>query len=411
MDELKTLLKEISSDNPSPIKRIRATSSPVTRRVERERKFHKVQDIVRKTELPHFMNKNGFTRPKAKAEFEPDFVSSTSAKSSRACSVASQRDTHETRVMLVEKRRAPIVGNGMANRASSKGRLVQGVMHDGVYGNGNSKMKDERERVSDPVHGVKDIRETKPCERRSVPQENGFREDNGIRRVMEKRLVQSRWRQPQVAESVYRGVQERLVQSQERFEKRIVEVRGCAPQQVMHNGHAVVREQLVKEVVENGLPSPEMNGHESLRRNAVVPGREQNNHKDANGRATPAKQKRDAEEFHVPPRALSNGKVTGTEIAGRGSAHLRGPAAHLASNGHKMITEDLRRKPTQQMEDQTRDYALSNGAEKLKNRQPGRGHQLYFLRTESVGCVALAALNSRKPFAFVQLYFYSTYKT
>lgn len=370
MDELKTLLKEISSDNPSPIRRNNATSSTVTRRGERESRPHKVQDIVKKTEILHSMNKNGIVRPKAKAEFEPDFVSSTSANTSRPCSAASQRDTRETRVMLVEKGRTPIVGNGMANRASSKGRLVNGVTHDGFYGNGNTKVEVERERTSD-VYEVKDIREAKIYERRSVPQENGLREDNGIRRVMEKRLVQSRWTQPQVAENVYRGVQERLVQNQERFEKRTVEVRGCAPQQVIHNGHVVVREQLVKEIVENGLPFPEMNGHENRRRNAVMPGREQNNYKDANGKVRSVKQKRDAEESHVPQRALSNGKFASTEIAERESAQPRGPAVHPASNGHKMTPEDLRRRPMQQMDDQTRDYALANGGEKLKNRQPG----------------------------------------
>ncbi|KAG0604761.1 hypothetical protein M758_9G005600 [Ceratodon purpureus] len=372
MDELKTLLKEISSDNPSPIRRNQVTRSPVTgRRVERESKPLKVQAFVKKTELLHSMNKNGITRPKVKADFEPDFVSSTSANTSRACSVASQRDTRETRVMLMEKGRAPIVGNGSAKRASSRGRLVHGVVHDGFYGNGNTKVKGERERDSDRVNEVNDIRETNTYERRSEPQENGFREDNGIRRVMEKRLVQSRWTPPQVAENVYRGVQERLVQSQERFEKRTVEVRGCAPQQVIHNGHAVVREQLVKEVVENGLPSPEMNGHDSLRRNAATPGREQNIHKDANGKVTPVKEKRNDEEFHVPQRTLSNGKFATNGNGERGSAQPRGPPAHHASNGHKMITEDLRRRPMQQMEDQTRDYALSNGAEKLKSaRQP-----------------------------------------
>ena len=369
MDELKTLLKEISSDNPSPIRRNHVTSAPVTR-TERESKSHKVQDIVKKTELLHSMNKNGVTRPRAKAEFEPDYVSSTSANTSRACSVASQRDTRETRVMLVEKGRAPILGNGMANRAGSKGLLDHGVVHDGFCGNGNTKVKGERGRASDPVYEEKDIRET-VYERRSVPQENGFREDNGIRRVMEKRLVQSRWTQPQVAENVYRGVQERLVQSQERFEKRTVEVRGCAPQQVIQNGHAVVREQLVKEVVENGLPSPEMNGYESSRRNAVMPDREQNDYEDTNGKLTPIKQKRDAEEFPVPKRPLSNGKFPNSEITERGSAQPRGPAAHPVSNGHKMTTEDLRRRPMQQVGEQSRDYALSNGGKKLKNLQPG----------------------------------------
>lgn len=367
MDELKTLLREISIDNPSPFRRNRVTSSPVTRKVERVIKPHNVQDIVKKTELICLMNKNGARGRKAKAEFEADFVSSTliSANSSRACSVTSRRDTRETRMVMVENGRAPVVEDG---NLSGNGQLGHGVMHDRFHGNGNANVKGAREGASDPIVNrtfeISDLRETKTYERRNVPQENGFREDNGIKRVLEKRFVQSRWTQQQAAEYSTRSVQESL-------EKRTVEVRGCAPHQVIHSGQAVIREQLVREVVENGLPSPELNGHGSFRKNAVTPIRDRNNHNDANGKVTPVRQKKDVQESYVPQHGLPNGKAVGNEIAERPSVRQRGLAAHAAGNGHKMTTEDLRRRPTQQIEDHTREYALSNGTEKSRNRQPG----------------------------------------
>lgn len=357
MEELKTLLREISSENPSPFSRKHATSSRVTtRKVERDIKpGHNVQDIVKKTELLCSMNKNGAVRAKPKAAFEADFVSSTSisANSSRACSVTSRRDKRETRVVMVENGKA----DGMV---STNGQFDHG---DRFHGNGNANVKDERQR--DPVVNrtfeVRDVRETKTYERRNAPQENGFREDNGVRRVLEKRLVQSRWTQQQAAEFSSRSVQERL-------EKRTVEVRGCAPQ-VIQSGHQVIREQLVKEVLENGLPSPEKNGHGSFRKIAVTPIRDRNNHNDTNGKVTPVKQRKDAQESYAPQQVLPNGKPAANEIA---SVRPRGPAAHAAAgNGHKMISEDLRRRPMQQMEDHTREYALLNGTEKLRNRQPG----------------------------------------
>jgi len=311
------------------------------------------------------MNKNGAIRAKAKAELETDFVS-ISANSSRACSVTSRRDTRETRVVIVENGRAPVVGDGVV---SGNGQLDHGDMRDRFYGNGNANVKDERAIASDPIINrtfeARDKRETKTHERRNVCQENGFREDNGIRRVLEKRLVQSRWTQQQAAAYSSWSVQERL-------ERRTVEVRGCAPHQVIHSGQAVIREQLVKEVVENGLPSPELNGHGSFRENAVTPIKDRNNQHDANGRVTPVRQKNDSQESYVPQQRLPNGKPAANEIAGRSSVRERGSvAAHVAGNGHKMTMEDPRKRPMLQLEDHTREYAPSNGTEKLKNRQPG----------------------------------------
>ncbi|XP_024373291.2 uncharacterized protein [Physcomitrium patens] len=344
MDELKKLLREISSEsNQIPLRKLElaAVSSMITRNAEREIELHNVQDIV---------------------------------------------------------------------KTSSDDQLDHKAMHYRCYGNGNSRTQDGRERVAYPVseidYKVKDSSKTNKYEKRNLRQENGFIAHDKVKRVLEKRLPQNKWVQQQSAENVRKGTQERF--------QRTAETMDCAPNQVLDDGHAVLREHLVKGGVKNRLHSPEINGNGIVRKGVVIPEREWKTCNYEIGNETPFRQREDGQEF--PAQQIhSNG-----ELDRNGIAHNEAdqpwmlqqvvenckPAVNKVSgevvrpggprsNGHiNSMGNSMRRRPVHQVKDQTRYSEHLNERERLRYRKPGSPH---FYKSWTKGDLDLDAVEDQVP--------------
>nr|PNR51123.1 hypothetical protein PHYPA_010309 [Physcomitrium patens] len=354
MDDRKTLLSVVGGDHSNSPRRKLVTSSRITQNVNMEGSLPKFQDEAKKTKLLSSMrNKSDATKLTTASVSS----SSVSTDTSGSRSETSQKDTCKVNVVMVKKGRTHVIGNDVVDEPNAEVQRDYRVVHERFNANDNTRLmgveKNSSDQVEDTVNTARGMRETKTYEKRDVFHENSFREDDGIKRALQKRLAQSRWTQ-HTRENDCVGVKERL-------EKRTVEVRGCTPQQIIHRGCGVLREQLVKEVVENGLPFLELNGNASFRRSTINPHRERIIHEGDNDKRRLMQLKRVPHELSVPQQVLSNENLFTNDVA-EGDVQPRGHATHVGNNGHAVTTKHLCRKPKlQRAEIQARVSGPSNG--------------------------------------------------
>ena len=383
MDELKTLLREIDSENLSPRRTAQEFSvkkqNPIlTAASYRDQSMVYVDN---QSELLCAKDRYDPTKPQIKTGFEPQFASITSISpdSSTTCSQASQRVQNDTRVVLVGKGKTHAVREHM-----ERGKTGNVQLGHHKTSNGKSNLNrvrkarrtiKNRNRTSHQVIDIghensRGIRKEKLSVRRSIPDEVAHegkgdpgKRSNGNRRVPK-----------QTAERGHEGIRERL-------EKRTVEVRGCAPHQILHKGHTVVREISAKgTMVEDSIASfSPTNDHKSIRKGVDEgsAGRwvTQEVMKTSCDNTPSQKQ---CLENQSPKCAASDGSsaqdghVFNQENLERRTAKRSWASPHAGSDGgHVVVLESLERKTVRRVENQARDLAHSKDCQKMTSGQPG----------------------------------------
>lgn len=383
MDELKTLLREIDSEKLSPRRAapefpVKKQNPTLTAASYRDQSKDYVDD---QSELLYATDRYDPTKPQIKTGFEPQFASITSISpdSSTTCSQSSQRVQNDTRVVLVGKGKTHAVREHMECGTTGNVQLGHHKTSNGKS-NLNRVRKarrtiKNRNRTSHQVIDIghensRGIRKEKLSARRSIPDEVAHegKDDLG------KRSNGSRWVPKQTAERGHEGIRERL-------EKRTVEVRGCAPHQILHKGHTVVREISAKGImVEDSIASfSPTNDHKSVRKGVDEgsAGRWVTQEAVKVSCDKTASQKQSLENQSSECAASDgssapDGHVVIQENLERRTAKRGWASPHAGSDGgHLVVLESLERKTVRRVENQARDLAHSKDCQKMTSGQPG----------------------------------------
>jgi hypothetical protein len=378
MDELKTLLREIDSEKSSPRRTAPELSVKKQNPTYRDQSKDYVDD---QSESVYATDRYDPTKPQIKTGFEPQFASiaSISPDSSTTYSQASQRVQNDTRVVLVGKGKTHAVREHTGCGTTGNVQLGHHKTSNGKS-NLNRVRKARRtiknrnrtsHQVIDIGHGnSRGIRKEKLSARRTIPGEVAHEgiDDLG------KRSNGSRWVPKQTAERGHEGIRERL-------EKRTVEVRGCAPHQILHKGHTVVRDISAKGImVEDSIASfSPTNDHKSVRKGVDEgsAGRWVTQEVVKVSCDKTASQKQSLEnqssECAASDRSSApDGHVVIQENLERRTAKRGWASPHAGSDGgHLVVLESLERKTVRRVENQARDLAHSKDCQKMTSGQPG----------------------------------------
>lgn len=393
MDDLKTLLREIDSENlrprrtapKFPVKKLKPMSTAVSYR-------DGPKDYV--GDQSAFLYATGRydpTKPRIKTGFEPQFASNTSISpdSSTACSQASQRVQNDTRVVLVGKGKPHTVRVHMECGKTGKVQLDNHKTSNGKS-NLNRVRKarraiKNRHRTSHQVinFGHEDppgIRKEKPSARKNTPDEVAHEGKDDLGKMSNG----SRWVPKQTAEERgHEGIREKL-------EKRTAEVRGCAPHQIFHKGHTVVREISGKGmVVEDRIASfsPTTNDHNAVTRKRIDEGSagrrwvtEEVMKVSHDINSTSQKQSLENQSLECVASdgtSAPDGRVAIQENLDRRTTQRGWASPHPGiDGGHLVVLQSLERKTVRRVENRARDLAHSKECQKMTSGQPGWKTQL-----------------------------------
>lgn len=345
MDDLKTLLREISNDYPSPPRRTLVINNAV-----RERKFSTKgnpfedkaqQSIERRSESRKETTGNGSIKAQVKTGFDPQFVSSTSIS------------------------------------ANSSGALSQDSLE--VSYSGTNMIRD------------RSVKRAFDEKRESAPRQVAHAV---VKERLEKRILETGRAPQQVAQDAHDI--DKLTKTSEI---------GNAPHQVSHNGYTLGRDTLQQMQVDNGWTHQEIVQKDLVRMNLDkkrgerlwIPhgvGLDDQNQVRNDLKTRPGESGlqslRDPHDSHdVVRKSVEMQIIEGT---------VEGDTYHIASDEHRIVTESADRTTLQNgnegkssiresldwkirrsQEDQGRNLKRSGGSEKLKDGKPGQSNMVWKL--------------------------------